>query len=80
MKFFESLRIAGYRFRDSSKVAILSVLVDTVVVNNASVGKDIAHDPDIYPNEMARCRIALPSYPERFEKLHGRSSDLRLPW
>jgi len=55
MKFFESLRIAGYRFRDSSNVAILSVLFGKVVVN----GKDMAHDPDIYPSQMARCRIAL---------------------
>jgi hypothetical protein len=59
MKFFESLRIAGYRFRDSSKVAVLSVTVGTVVVNDASVGKDTAHDPDIYPSQMARCRMAL---------------------
>jgi len=29
------------------------------VVNDASVGKDMAHDPDIYPSQMARCRIAL---------------------
>jgi|TARA_B100001964_G_C13650936_1_gene344682 hypothetical protein len=59
MKFFESLRIAGYRFRDSSNVAILSVLVVTVVVNDASVGKDTANDPEIYPSQMARCRMAL---------------------
>jgi hypothetical protein len=59
MKFFESLKIAGKRFRDSSKVAILSVAVGTVVVNDASVGKDTAHDPDIYPSQMARCRMAL---------------------
>jgi hypothetical protein len=59
MKFFESLRIAGYRFRVSSKVAILSVLVSTVVVNDATVGKDMAHDPDINPSQMARCRMAL---------------------
>jgi hypothetical protein len=58
MKFFESLRIAGYRFRDSSNVAILSVLVGAVVVNDASVGEDTANDPDI-PSQMARCRIAL---------------------
>jgi len=56
MKFFESLRIAGYRFRESSKVAILSF---TVVVNDASVGKDTAHDPDINPSQMAKCRMAL---------------------
>jgi hypothetical protein len=59
MKFFESLRIVGYRFRDSSKVAILSFTVGTVVVNDASVGKDMTHDPDIYPSQMARCRMAL---------------------
>ena len=59
MKFFESLKIAGKRFRDSSKVAILSVAVGTVVVNDASVGKDTAHDPDINPSQMAKCRMAL---------------------
>jgi hypothetical protein len=59
MKFFESLRIAGYRFRDSSKVAILSVTVGTVVVTDASVGKDPAHDSEINPSQMARCRMAL---------------------
>jgi len=59
MKFFESLRMAGYRFWDSSNVAILSVLFGRIVVNDASVGKDMAHDPDIYPSQMARCRIAL---------------------
>ena len=59
MKFFESLKIAGKRFRDSSKVAILSVAVGTVVVNDASVGKDTAQDPDINPSQMARCRMAL---------------------
>jgi hypothetical protein len=59
MKFFESLRIAGYRFRDSSKAAILSDTVGTVLVNDASVGRDMAHDPDINPSKMARCRMAL---------------------
>ena len=59
MKIFSCLRIAGYGFRDESKVAVLSVTVATVVVNDASVGKDTAHDPDIYPSQMARCRMAL---------------------
>jgi hypothetical protein len=59
MKFFESLKIAGKRFRDSSKVAILSVAVGTVVFNDASVGNETAHDPDINPSQMARCRMAL---------------------
>jgi hypothetical protein len=59
MKFFESLKIAGYRFRDSSKAAILSDTVGTVLVNDASVGKGMAHAPDINPSKMARCRMAL---------------------
>ena len=59
MKFFESLRITGYRFRDSSNVAILSVLVVKLVTNDALAGKDTANDPEIYPSQMARCRIAL---------------------
>tara|TARA_B000000460_G_scaffold22598_1_gene14665 strand:+ start:385 stop:585 length:201 start_codon:yes stop_codon:yes gene_type:complete len=59
MKFFESLKIAGYRFRDSSKVVILSFAVSTVEVKDASAGKDIAPVPNINPSQITKCRIAL---------------------